>query len=150
LLFDGECNLCSGAVAFVLRRDRSGAFRFASLQSPAGRALLRRHGRSTSSLSTVVLIDGDRVLLRSDAVLEVARRLGGAWPLLYGLLLVPRALRDRLYDVIARRRRRWFGRRETCLLPTPEVADRFIDRAPSSAPGRRRPHRSAAARGPLE
>jgi predicted DCC family thiol-disulfide oxidoreductase YuxK len=117
LLFDGECNLCNGAVRFVTRRDRSRQFRFASLQSTEADALLTRFGLADTAPDTVVLIDDEGAHLRSAAALRVARRLGGAWPLLYALILVPRIVRDGVYDFVARRRHRWFGSSEVCSLP---------------------------------
>lgn len=127
LLFDGVCNLCTASVQFVLRRDRREVFRFAALQSEAGRRLVARHGLDPEALHTLVLVDGDRAFVRSAAALRVAGRLSGLWPLLRVFLLVPRPLRDAAYDWIARHRYRWFGRRESCLLPTPELRRRFLD-----------------------
>ncbi|MBX2927490.1 MAG: thiol-disulfide oxidoreductase DCC family protein [Saprospiraceae bacterium] len=126
LLFDGECNLCNGTVQFILRRDPAGRFRFASLQSDAGRELLLRHGLDTESISTVVLIADDKAYTRSDAGLGIARRLGGLWPVLYAGMIVPRFIRDRIYNFIARNRYRWFGKRESCYTPTPELRGRFL------------------------
>jgi predicted DCC family thiol-disulfide oxidoreductase YuxK len=127
LLFDGVCNLCDAAVRFVIERDPPPAtFRFAALQSETGRALLGRFGLPVDALDTVVLLDGERAFTRSSAGLRVLARLGLPWSLLAVLLVVPRPLRDAAYDWIARNRYRWFGRRETCLVPTPEVRSRFL------------------------
>lgn len=127
VLFDGVCNLCNRTVAFVLERDRAGVFRFASLQSPAGRALLLRAGLPLDDLRSLVLIDGDRVLTRSSAVLAIARRLSGPWRALALLRVVPRALRDLAYDRVAASRYRIFGRRDACLVPLPHLRERFLD-----------------------
>lgn len=126
LLFDGVCNLCSGAVRFVIRHDPGGRFRFAALQSEAGRRLLVQHGLPADALDTFVLIDGARCFTRSDAAIELARRLGGAWRGLALLRLVPRPIRDAAYGVVVRNRYRWFGRSESCMVPTPELARRFL------------------------
>jgi predicted DCC family thiol-disulfide oxidoreductase YuxK len=126
LLFDGACNLCNRSVQWVLLRDPRGIFRFAPLQSDIGQALLRQHGLSTENLDTVVLVDGPRVFLRSDAPLEVARRLGGLWPLLCVFKIVPRALRDGVYNWVARHRYRWFGHQSECFLPNPAWKGRFL------------------------
>jgi predicted DCC family thiol-disulfide oxidoreductase YuxK len=126
LLFDGVCNLCNGAVQWVLRHDRRGEFRFAALQSETGQALLRQFGRSSTDFDTVVLIDGDRIYTHSGAALEVARRLGGIWGVLAALRIVPRPWRDAVYNWVARHRYRWFGRQEACLLPRPEWRERFL------------------------
>jgi predicted DCC family thiol-disulfide oxidoreductase YuxK len=126
VLFDGECNLCNGSVQFILRRDPAGRFRFASLQSDAGRELRHQYGLHTESIDTVVLIAGDKAYTRSDAALGIARRLGGLWPVLYVGMIVPRFIRDRIYNFIARNRYRWFGKRESCYMPTPELRGRFL------------------------
>jgi predicted DCC family thiol-disulfide oxidoreductase YuxK len=128
VLFDGVCNLCHGAVRFIIARDPAARFRFASLQSPVGQALLRDHrlgpGLGPDSL---VLVEGGRAYTRSAAVLRIARGLRWPWPAAGALALVPRPLRDAAYDLVARRRYRWFGRQAECPLPTPDLARRFID-----------------------
>jgi predicted DCC family thiol-disulfide oxidoreductase YuxK len=127
LLFDGVCNFCNDGVNFVIDHDPTGRFRFASLQSEVGRALLSSHGLSDLPLSTMVLIDGGKAYLDSEGVLRTAKRLGGAFSLLVPFLLVPRALRDPLYRLFARNRYRLFGKMEQCSVPTPEVRSRFLD-----------------------
>ncbi len=126
ILFDGVCNLCSGSVQFILRRDREGRFRFASLQSDAGRRLQAEHGLDPEALDSIVLIADGRTYKESDAALGIARRLGGPWKLLTVFRLVPRPLRDWAYRLIARNRYRWFGKTESCWLPTPELRGRFL------------------------
>jgi predicted DCC family thiol-disulfide oxidoreductase YuxK len=127
LLFDGVCNVCNGAVNLVIEHDPAGRFRFASLQSEAGRALLREHGLGDMPVSTMVLIDGGRAFLDSEGVLRAARRLGGLFTLLVPLLWVPRGLRDGLYRLFARNRYRLFGKSDHCLVPTPAVRARFLE-----------------------
>lgn len=127
MLFDGVCNLCNASVQWVLKHDRKGVFRFASLQSKTGQELLTAFGFSQENFDTVVLIDGEHVYTRSDAPLEVVRRLGGLWPLLGVFKIIPLAVRNAVYDWIARNRYRWFGKREACMLPRPEWKDRFLD-----------------------
>ena len=126
VLFDGVCNLCNGSVQFLLRRDRRRRFRFAALQSAAGQALLEEYGLPTQILPTIVVLEGGRARVRSDAALHLARRLPWPWPALAVFRILPRPLRDALYDFVARHRYRWFGRTESCMLPTPDVADRFL------------------------
>lgn len=126
VLFDGVCNLCSGAVRFLIRRDPRAALRFASLQSETGRRLQSERGIDPDALGSIVLVAGDRWWAESTAVLRIVRHLRGAWPLLTVFLLVPRPLRDLIYRWIARNRYRWFGKKETCWLPTPELASRFL------------------------
>ena len=126
VLFDGDCNLCTGSVQFLLGRDRKHRLRFAALQSAAGQALLRRHGLPPEGRETIVVLEAGRARVRSDAALLLARRLPWPWPLLAVFVACPRPLRDALYAWVARHRYRWFGRTESCMLPTPEVADRFL------------------------
>jgi predicted DCC family thiol-disulfide oxidoreductase YuxK len=126
ILFDGVCNLCNGSVDFVIRRDAAAVFRFASLQSEAGRALLRKHGLPDDDLDTMVLVDEAGVHTRSTAALRIVRRLRAPWPLLYACIVLPRPLRDAAYRLVARNRYRWFGRRETCRLPSPSEQGRFL------------------------
>jgi predicted DCC family thiol-disulfide oxidoreductase YuxK len=138
LLFDGDCGLCTSLVQFVLARDPGGAFHFASLSSPEGRSIVTRHGGDADDVSTMYVVADYRTpdarpLTRSRAALFVLATLGWPWKVatLFGVL--PTALLDRLYDVVARHRGRLFGRREQCLVPRPEWQDRFIDvRAPIS------------------
>ena len=124
--FDGVCNLCNGAVQFVLKRDKKGVFRFAALQSEEGQELLARIGLSGEALKTIVLVEDGTVYTHSTAALRLARRLSGLWPLLYVFILVPRPVRDGVYNWIARNRYRWFGRTESCMLPRPEWKERFL------------------------
>lgn len=126
LLFDGVCNLCNATVQFVLERDSRDHVRFAALQSDVGRRVLRAHGIPDDELSSLVLVEDDRVYLRSDAALRLARRLDRPWPLLWWLRWIPTAVRDRVYDWIATHRYRWFGKRETCAVPTAENRARFL------------------------
>jgi len=126
LLFDGVCNLCNASVQWVLKRDPKGQFRFAALQSEAGQQILHQQGLSSEHFDTVVLALGDRIFLRSDAPLEIVRRLGGLWGLLYFFKIFPRPFRDAIYNFVARNRYRWFGRREECMLPRPEWKERFL------------------------
>ncbi len=126
LLFDGVCNLCNSSVQWVLLHDPKGIFQFTALQSETGQALLRKWNRPTDDFDSVVLVDGDRLLLHSDVPLEIVRRLGGWWQLLYVFKLIPRPLRDAVYHWVARNRYRWFGKREACMLPRPEWKGRFV------------------------
>jgi predicted DCC family thiol-disulfide oxidoreductase YuxK len=127
VLFDGVCNLCNGAVQFIIRRDRRRQFRFASLQSETGQERLRQMNLPTAAFSTFVLSEGGKVYTRSTAALRIARRLPGAWPLLYAFVLIPRPVRDWVYDLVARCRYRLFGRQDSCMMPTPELKGRFLD-----------------------
>jgi predicted DCC family thiol-disulfide oxidoreductase YuxK len=130
ILFDGVCNLCNGFVQFVIRHDPRGRFRFTALQSEAGRALLAAHGVAPATLSadpdSVLLLSNGRLYSHSTAVLRIARGLGGAWRLAAVGEVLPQGFRDAVYRFIARNRYRWFGRQESCLLPTPALKARFL------------------------
>jgi predicted DCC family thiol-disulfide oxidoreductase YuxK len=129
LLFDGVCNLCNGSVQLIIRRDPEGRFRFASLQSAAGQRYLDELRIDRQALDSLILVEGDRWSKESDAVLRIARHLGGPWKMLAVFRLVPGPLRDWAYRLIARNRYRWFGKRESCWLPTQELRERFLDAA---------------------
>lgn len=126
LLYDGDCGLCDRGVRFVWRRDPKGRFRFASLQSPTGRSLLRAHGLPEDAMDTMVLVEGERAYVRSAAALRVARGLRGAWPLLYGFMLVPGRVRDAAYSFVARRRHR-LAPAVSCEAPPPGLRARMLD-----------------------
>jgi predicted DCC family thiol-disulfide oxidoreductase YuxK len=126
VLFDGYCNLCTSSVQFIIRRDRKKRFRFASLQSPSGQAVLKRLNRPVHQVNSVVLVHGDRIYTESAAALHIARHLSGAWPLLFAFIMLPAFLRDPVYRFIATNRYRWFGRRTECWMPDADLADRFI------------------------
>ena len=127
ILFDGVCNLCNGFVRFVIARDPAARFRFAALTSPAAARVLREAGGTPPLADSMILIEEGRVFMRSDAPLRIARGLSFPWPLLYAFIVVPRFIRDRIYDVVAARRYRWFGRRDVCMIPTPDLKQRFLD-----------------------
>ena len=126
ILFDGVCNLCNGWARFVIRHDRRRCFRLAAMQTPAGAALLERHGLGKRVGESVVLIEEGSAFTRSSAVLRMLRRLPFPWSLAVVGWIVPRPLRDALYDWVAHNRYRWFGRREICMVPNPREADRFL------------------------
>jgi len=130
LLFDGVCNFCNGSVLFVIRRDQQGLFHFASLQSTVGQHLLESYSVDADPVSTLVLIQGGRAYIKSSAVLRVALHLGLGWRILGALgLLVPRFLRDAAYSVLVKYRYRWFGKSDVCMVPTPELRERFLGKA---------------------
>jgi len=126
MLFDGVCKFCNASVNFVIDRDTANRFRFATQQSAGGQKLLREHDQP-HRLSTVVVIDAGRAYTRSSAVLRMVRHLPWPWPLLQVGVVIPRPVADWLYNLVAANRYRLFGRMDACRLPTPELADRFID-----------------------
>ena len=132
LLYDGLCGFCNKSVQTILRADPGGAMRFAALQSGYGEAVKARHPE-LNNIDSVVLVEPsadraeERVFIRSNAALRIAAYLGGRWKLLLVFRVVPRPLRDFFYDLFARYRYKFFGKYDTCLLPSPEVRSRFID-----------------------
>jgi predicted DCC family thiol-disulfide oxidoreductase YuxK len=127
VLFDGVCNLCNGAVNFIIDHDPEAYFRFAPLQSDAAQDHLRGTAAAGTTLDTIVLVEEGTPYVRSTAALRIARRLTAPWPLLYLFIAVPRPLRDAVYNGIARHRYDWFGQRDQCRLPTPDLKARFLD-----------------------
>jgi predicted DCC family thiol-disulfide oxidoreductase YuxK len=126
LLFDGVCNLCHNTVQFIIAHDKVGKFRFASLQSDIGQQLLRRHEVKTEALQSAVLLLNGQHYVYSDAALEVARHLDGAWSWLYIFKIIPSFIRNAIYHIVARNRYRWFGQKEQCWIPTPDLKARFL------------------------
>ena len=127
VVFDGVCNLCAHSVRFILRHEAAPHFQFAPLQSPAGTRLLNTFGFSPDDAKTFVLIADGRPYVRSDAAIRIAKRLKGAWKLVGLVRVIPRTIRNWMYDVVARNRYRWFGRTEACMVPTPELRSRFLE-----------------------
>lgn len=126
LLFDGVCNLCNASINFVIDQDEAGYFKFAPLQSEVAATLLSRYHLDSTYLDSVVLIENGRHYQNSEAALRAARRLGPPWAALFVFMVVPGPLRDLVYRWIARNRYRWFGQRDQCRLPTPDLRARFL------------------------
>ena len=127
ILFDGVCNFCNGAVNFVLKQDKKGIFNFAALQSAAGQKLLQQYNLAMKDFDSFVLIENGKVFKKSTASLRVMNRLPWYWKEAQILRIVPRFLRDAIYDFIATNRYRWFGKKEQCMIPTPEIRSRFLN-----------------------
>ncbi|WP_433945735.1 thiol-disulfide oxidoreductase DCC family protein [Paenibacillus sp. SN-8-1] len=127
VLVDGVCHLCQGLTKFLIKRDRAGRLRFASLQSDAGQRLLAEGGMPLHSYNTFVLIEDGHYYTRSKAALKLARWLPFPWPLWYGLIVIPSFIRDAVYDIVARNRYRWFGKDNACMIPTKEIRERFLE-----------------------
>jgi predicted DCC family thiol-disulfide oxidoreductase YuxK len=126
VLFDGVCNFCNGSVNFVIERDKENYFKFAPLQSETGQRLLDAHGIDKIKTDSVILIEGERVFTHSTAALKIARRLDGAWSLFYAFIIVPKPIRDFFYKLFAKYRYKLFGKQEACMMPTPEIRQRFL------------------------
>lgn len=126
LLFDGVCNLCNGAVQFIIKNDKNKRFRFATLQSEAGIELSKKYGLPIDRMDTFVVIKKNKSYTRSTAALEVAKMLGSFWSLAYVFILVPPVIRDAIYNWVAKNRYSWFGKKESCMVPTPDLRERFL------------------------
>ena len=127
IFFDGVCNLCNRSVQFVIKRDRAKKFRFASLQGKTAALVLKELNIAPADSDSFILLDEKKVYTRSTAALRVLRELGGLWKLLYVFIIVPPFIRDGIYNFIARNRYKWFGKREECMIPTPELKERFYN-----------------------
>ncbi|WP_339145713.1 MULTISPECIES: thiol-disulfide oxidoreductase DCC family protein [unclassified Sutcliffiella] len=126
LLFDGVCNLCNSMVTFVIKRDKKATFKFASLQSDVGQNILKEHSLPMTEFDSFYYVEGKRIFTKSSAALKVAKELDGAWKLFYPLILIPKPLRDIVYSYVAKNRYRWFGKKDQCMLPNPEMQKRFL------------------------
>ncbi len=126
ILFDGICNFCNSSVNYVIEHDPKGYFKFAALQSEIGERLKEKFCIDTIRTDSVILIEDDKVFTRSTAALRIARKLSGPASLLYAFIIVPRPIRDLLYDQFAKRRYKLFGERDACMIPTPEIRARFL------------------------
>ncbi|MDQ6757690.1 MAG: thiol-disulfide oxidoreductase DCC family protein [Bacteroidota bacterium] len=127
ILFDGVCNLCNGAVQFVIKRDKNNYFSFASLQSAIGQKLLLENDLSLNDFNSFVLIENNNAYTRSTGVLRVLKKLNALWPLLYGFIIVPPFIRNAVYNWVAKNRYKWFGKKDKCMIPTPEIKARFLN-----------------------
>ena len=127
ILFDGVCNLCNGAVQFVSKRDKKNMFRFAALQSEVGKQLISERNIDTDAIDSIILIEpGVAYYTKSTAALKIAEELKGVWSLSSILLWLPESLRNIVYDFIAKNRYQWYGKKDECMVPTPELRDKFL------------------------
>lgn len=127
VLFDGVCNFCNSSVSFIINRDKAEYFKFAPLQSEFASGLLEEKEIDRSKTDSVVLVEDGEVFVFSTAALRIAKRLDGLWPALYVFIIVPRPIRDFFYKLFAKYRYRLFGKKDQCMIPTPEVRSRFVD-----------------------
>src|SRR6185436_12329071 len=125
ILFDGVCNFCNARINFVIRHDKHDYFRFAPLQSDIAKKILAEHNIDTFTTDSFFLVQNGKVYDRTSAALRIAKHLNDAWKLCYGLLIIPPFIRDVVYRIIAKNRYRWWGKRESCMIPTPEVRAKF-------------------------
>ena len=126
ILFDGVCNLCNNSVQFVIKHDKKSKFRFAALQSDTGQALLKKYNLPKQGFDSFVLLQNEKVYLKSTAALQVAKQLDGPIKLLGGFIIVPAFIRNAVYNFIAKNRYKWFGKKHHCMIPTPTLQSRFL------------------------
>jgi predicted DCC family thiol-disulfide oxidoreductase YuxK len=127
VFFDGVCNLCNQSVLFIIKRDKKEQFKFASLQSTYAKETLKKYNYDTTSLHSLVLLEGEIVHVKSAAVLKILRELTWYGKVLYVFKIIPTPIRDLFYNFIAKRRYKWFGKKEVCMIPSDELKKRFLD-----------------------
>ena len=127
ILFDGICNFCNSAVNFTIKRNKKANICFAPMQTAAGQKLLQQYNLPPDDMQSFIFIEKGIVNKQSTAALKVCRHLRGLWPLCYGFMIVPKFIRDGIYNWIAKNRYKWFGVRQECMIPTPEVKARFLN-----------------------
>lgn len=127
ILFDGVCNLCNNSVQFIIKNDKRNKFKFSSLQSPFGQNLLGKYNIDTNNTDSFVFIRKNKAYIKSSAALWVAKELGSFWQLLCFFFIIPASLRNLIYDWVARNRYKWFGKKESCMIPTPNIKNKFLD-----------------------
>jgi predicted DCC family thiol-disulfide oxidoreductase YuxK len=126
ILFDGVCNFCNSSINLVIRNDKKNIFRFAPLQSETAKQLLKQHHIDPTITDSIVYIANGKAHVRSSAALHIARRMDGLYPLLFGMIIIPPFLRNLVYNYIAKNRYKWFGKKDSCMMPTPEIRQKFI------------------------
>ncbi|HRB00904.1 MAG TPA: thiol-disulfide oxidoreductase DCC family protein [Ignavibacteria bacterium] len=127
ILFDGVCNLCNSSVNFIIDNDHKNVFKFTSLQSEKGIDLLKKYDLLDKNIDSVILVENDKAYVKSDAALKIAKTLGGKYKLFYGLIILPAFIRNFFYDIIAKNRYKWFGKKDSCRIPTLELKSKFLE-----------------------
>ena len=126
ILFDGVCNLCNSSINFVIKRDSANLYKFTALQEAPGIGLLKQYGINTLDTDSIILIGNGKAYTKSSAALRVAKGLSGVWPVLYGFIIIPKWIRNAVYDYIAKNRYKWYGKKDSCMIPTPELKNKFL------------------------
>lgn len=126
VLFDGVCNLCDNSVKFIIKRDRKGVYKMASLQSEIGIQLQKQFNQDTTKVNSVMLIENGELYTKSTAALRIARHLDGGWKLFFVFMIIPAFIRDVVYDFIAKNRYKWFGKHDACMIPDKSIKSRFL------------------------
>jgi predicted DCC family thiol-disulfide oxidoreductase YuxK len=127
ILFDGVCNLCNRSVQFIIRRDKKKKFLFGSLQGKFGQEILKKYNLPADNFSSFMLLENEKLYTRSTAALRMLKHLGRGWQLMYGFIILPGFIRDSVYNWIAKNRYKWYGKRDECMVPAPELRERFLD-----------------------
>ncbi len=126
ILFDGVCNLCNGFVRFVIKHDKKNVFKFVSLQSDFTQQLLQKNNLNTAELKSIILFQNEKLFTRSTAALKIFKELNSGWKLIYAFIIIPKFIRDAVYNIIAKNRYRWFGKTDSCMIPTDELQEKFL------------------------
>ncbi len=126
VLFDGVCNLCNSSVQFIIKRDTKAYFSFSSIQDISTEVYPDLLNQQQLNLESILLVENNKLYKRSTAALRIVRKLNGLWPILYAFIILPKFIRDPLYNYIARNRYRWFGKKDQCMIPSPEIQSRFL------------------------
>jgi len=127
VFFDGICNLCNSVVQFIIKHDKKERFLFASLQTENSKDILSNFNFTLSDIDTMILLENNKLYFGPSATLRIVRHLNFIYPLLYIFIIIPKPLRDFVYRIMAKNRYKWFGKKDSCMLPTPELKNRFID-----------------------
>jgi len=127
ILFDGVCNLCNSSVQFIIKRDKKQQFLYASLQSDAAQSILLQFQLKNNDLNSIILVENGKIYKKSTAILKISKDLNSIWKLSYAFIIIPKFIRDFVYTLVANKRYKWFGKKETCMMPTKELAIRFLD-----------------------
>ncbi len=125
ILFDGVCNLCNSSVNLIIKHDKKDVFRFASLQSDFGQNILSKFNLDSNITDSIVLIDGNHCYIKSSAALRISKNMSGFYPLLFGFIIIPTFIRNWVYDYVAKNRYKWYGKKESCMIPTLELQEKF-------------------------
>lgn len=127
ILFDGVCNLCNSSVQFIIKHDKKKQFLFTSLQSDAGQEILLQNKIENLNFKTILLVENNNLFTKSTAILKISKKLNGIYPLFYAFIIVPTFIRDGIYNFISKNRYQWFGKKESCMIPTDDLKERFLE-----------------------
>ncbi|CAN5416177.1 DUF393 domain-containing protein [soil metagenome] len=126
ILFDGVCNFCNSSVNKIIKHDKKNKFKFAALQSEIGKKILEEYNIDSSKIDSIILIENKKAYIKSTAILRISKQMGSLYPLAYSFIITPAFIRNIVYDFIAKNRYKWFGKKDSCMIPTAEVRSRFI------------------------